>query len=138
MEYIECSSYNTFYPFQNITNAKSIGIYYRVLRCCVLMKKVKHSESREIGHRLLLLQLVTQPCNHLGSDGSLHPMRHMYYTPPLPIQHPTPFQVPCLVLQEQASRWCHHFACIILTIEVYAWLLDTIDFYKFHLSATYK
>ena len=30
------------------TNTKSIDIY-RVLRCCVLMKKSKHSESHEMG-----------------------------------------------------------------------------------------
>ena len=39
MEYIECASYNTFYPFQK-TNTKSIDIY-RVLGSCVLLKNKK-------------------------------------------------------------------------------------------------
>ena len=37
----------------------------------------------------------------------------MYFTPPpeSPIPH---------LLQEMASRWCHRFVCLVLTIYVYA------------------
>ena len=49
----------------------------------------------------------TQP----SSGGRLHPTRHVYCTPPPPgaMHH---------LLREQASRWCHQFACLVLTIEV--------------------
>ena len=40
MEYIESSSYNTFSHFKTKTKSSDI---YRVLRCCLLAKKSKHS-----------------------------------------------------------------------------------------------
>ena len=46
MEYIECSSYNTFYPFQNKhqihQNPQSVKMLYAY-------EKSKHSESHEMG-----------------------------------------------------------------------------------------
>ena len=47
MEYIECKSYNTFYPFQN-KHHKSIGIY-NLLRCFVLLKINIECVMNELG-----------------------------------------------------------------------------------------
>ena len=43
---IECSSYNTFNPFQN---KHQIHRHIQSVRCCELMKKSKQSESHEMG-----------------------------------------------------------------------------------------
>ena len=84
------------------------GIVRSVLSKLTLVKNVKvllRSQTSIVKTR----HTATWP----SSGGSLNPMRHMYCTPPLP------GAMPCL-LREQASRCYHRFACLVLTIEVYA------------------
>ena len=69
-------------------------------------------------HRQLLLKLDTQPSSHLvvevciqrGMCTATHPLQHGTPAPPGAMPH---------LLQEYASRWCHQFASLVLTIEVY-------------------
>ena len=45
--------------------------------------------------------------------------RLMYCTPPLQYGTPPPPSPMPHSLREMAGRWCHHFVCLVLTMEVY-------------------
>ena len=88
-------------------------------------------------HRLLLLKLDTQQCSHLlvevciergmdhNSEGTDRIIVFQSVCPLAMVVHErgmftVPHPLHASFTAEQAGRWCHQFACLVLTIEVYA------------------
>ena len=95
------------------------------LICSTISLRLKQSKLRPIECRLnsaqinirankVTLQTSIVETRHTdmqpSSGRSLYQTRHMYCTPPGTMPRS---------LQEQAGRWCHEFACLVVTIEVY-------------------